>query len=296
MTFREEFQDFIKKSALSQNKAGEGMGYTGSVVSQWLGGSYKGNVEEVEAAARAWVGREQARRAKKQVPITRTETITRVINAITIAHEEKDIALMVGEAGVGKSTALRLYASENAHGTILIEVDDSMNKVALVQELAGALGVDRKTPYVELVRQIGNLLAERDYVVICDEADYLSDGCLELLRRIVNDKGCSGLVLAGLPRLEHRIKNLKNDHQQLASRVGVFLYVDGLKETDSEKIIRSVWPELGKDTVKAFQKAAGYSIRHLSKLIDRAHRTDLANGRDMPDAETVSVAGALLLK
>lgn len=296
MTFREEFQDFIKKNGLSQNKAGEGMGYTGSVVSQWLGGSYKGNVEEVEAAARSWMVREQARRARKRIPIARTETVTRVLNAIAIAHEEKDIALAVGDAGTGKSTALRLYAEEHSHGNILIEVDESMTKYALVQELASALNIDRKGSFTELVREVGSILADRDIVVICDEADYLSDGSLELLRRVVNDKGRSGLVLVGLPRLVHRIKNLKNDHQQLASRVGVLLYVEGLKDADSEKIIHSVWPDLDKDTVKAFQKAAGYSIRHLSKLMDRAHRTAVANGREQPDAETVAVAGALLLK
>jgi DNA transposition AAA+ family ATPase len=53
-----------------------------------------------------------------------------------------------------------------------------------------------------------------------DEADYLSDGSLELVRRVINDKAQTGVAPAGLPRLKYKLENLRNDHQQLPSRVG----------------------------------------------------------------------------
>lgn len=296
MAFREDFKDFIERNKISQNKAAEAAGYTGSVVSQWLSGTYKGDAEGVEAALRTWMEREKSRRASRAVPTIETETMRRITNAITIAHQERDIAVIVGPAGVGKTTALRRYQAANPNGAILIEVDDSMNKVALIQELAEKLGLAREGGHVELVRRAATTLAERDLVVIIDEADYLNDGALELCRRIVNDKGRSGLVLVGLQRLVFRIKSLKNDHEQLASRVGVLLEVEGLKQVDAEKIVHSVWPTMDKDCTALFLKTAGGSVRSLAKLIARAHLTAVANDKAMPDADIVRVAGALIFK
>jgi len=296
MTFREEFKEFLEKQKISQNKAGEAAGYTGSVVSQYLNGTYKGAVEGVEAALRTWMERERGRRARRSVPTTETENMRRITNAIAIAHEERDIAVIAGPAGVGKTTAIRSYAERNPNAVVLIEVDESMNKVSIIQELADRLGLDRKGSHTELVRRVCATLAERDLVVIIDEADYLNDGALELARRVVNDKGRSGLVLVGLQRLVFRIKNLKNDHQQLASRVGVLLEVEELKAADAERIVKSVWPELEKDAISAFVNVADGSVRALAKLIDRAHRAAVANDLPCPDAEIVKLSGAMILK
>jgi type II secretory pathway predicted ATPase ExeA len=38
-------------------------------------------------------------------------------------------------------------------------------------------------------------LRERDAILIIDEADYLSDACLELLRRAINDKAQTSVVI-----------------------------------------------------------------------------------------------------
>lgn len=296
MTLREEFKDFIDKQKISQAKAGEAAGYTGSVISQWLSGSYKGDTEAVETAVQAWMERERSRRARRSVAVVETEAIRKITNAITIAHEERDIAVVVGPAGVGKTTALRRYADAHSASCILIEVDESMNKISIIQELADCLGLDRKGSHTELVRRVHETLADRDLVVIIDEADYLNDGALELARRIVNDKGRSGLVLVGLQRLAFRIKNLKNDHQQLASRVGVLLEVEELKPADAEQILKSVWPGIGREAVGAFVKCADGSVRALAKLIDRSHRAAVGNGLDLPDAEIVRIAGSMILK
>jgi DNA transposition AAA+ family ATPase len=67
-----------------------------------------------------------------------------------------------------------------------------------------------------------------------DEADYLSDSSLELVRRIINDNAQTGVVLVGLSRLKYKLENLRNDHQQLTSRVGVLLEVKRLSKADAE--------------------------------------------------------------
>lgn len=298
MSVKQEFIEFLKKYGISQSKAAEGMGYSAGVVSTWLGDTYKGDLEAVETTARQWMDREESRRAKKSIPITPTETFNRVTRAVTMAHQNKDIALVVGEAGVGKSTALQAYVEANPHNAVIIKVDKIMTKQTLVQDLAEALGYEPKGSVPALAAKVYRTLADRDMVVIIDEADYLKDDALELLRQIVTDKGQSGLVLCGLPRLEFRIKTLTNDHQQIASRVGIFASLGGLRPVDAQTILGGVWPgvEKDKEALDAFWKACSGSLRRLSKLIESAHRTCVVNNLDKPNADVVSAASNLLLK
>jgi DNA transposition AAA+ family ATPase len=174
----------------------------------------------------------------------------------------------VGDSGTGKTTALRAYAAES-HSAILIEVDSSFTKNVLVSEIARAVGVDSKGGMTLVSARIVEALRGRDTVIMIDEADYLSDSSLELVRRIINDKAQTGVVLVGLPRLKYKLENLRNDHQQLTSRVGVLLEVKRLSKADAVKIINGVWRDLPKETVEAFVKTANGSVRTLTKLMGR---------------------------
>ena len=147
-----------------------------------------------------------------------------------------------------------------------------------------------------MVARVIEALKDRDAVLVIDEADYLSDSSLELVRRIINDKAKTGVVLVGLPRLEYKIRNLRNDHEQLASRIGVMVKLGKLKKGDAEKILSGVWGDLAKETVEAFIKTANGSTRTLVKLMGRVHQLMGINRLEKPDAEIIANAGELLMR
>ena len=280
---------------ISQSKAAQALGYSSGVVSAYKSRTYNGNVKAFEEAVNAWLKREARRIAKIDVPRAETATLDSIRKAVMMAQDDRDIAVIAGDSGTGKTTALRAYAAEN-HGAILIEVDSSFTKNVLVTEIAGALGVETKGSITAVIARIVEALNGRDTVVMIDEADYLSDGSLELVRRVINDKAETGVVLCGLPRLKYKLENLRNDHQQLTSRVGVLLEVKRLGKPDAVKIIEGVWRGLAKETVEAFVKTANGSVRTLVKLISRVHQVMEINRIATPDAEVVSTAGEMLMR
>jgi DNA transposition AAA+ family ATPase len=107
---------------------------------------------------------------------------------------------------------------------------------------------EKKTPY--------EIPAAQTAAMAQDEADYLSGGSLELVRRVINDKAQTGVVLAGLLRLEYKLENLRNDRQQLTSRVGALPEVKRLAKPDAIKVIEGVWKGLAHEVVDAFIKTA----------------------------------------
>jgi len=280
---------------ISQAKAAAALGYSGGVISAYKNRSYKGDTEKLEREIAAWLKREERRLDRLEVPVAETNSLAKIRKAVTIAQDEADVAVVIGEAGSGKTTALRQYAAES-QSALLVEVDPSFTQVTLMKEIARLLGVESKGGQTAVTGRIVDALTGRDAVLIVDEADYLSDASLELLRRVVNDKSGTGVVLVGLPRLEYKIRNLRNDHQQLQSRIGVMAKLAAMDRGDAERIVSGVWKDLPRQVLDAFAKTAGGSVRTLVKLMGRVHQGMVLNGAETPDEDIIHAAGELLMR
>ena len=273
------------------------MGYSSSVISAYCTGSYAGDVDKLESNIERWVSRQERAHAKKKVPIVETASLKAVMSAIETAHTEKDIALIIADAGSGKTTAAKRYAERNDKTALYIPVVSGMNRRILVTEIARQLSIETAcVAFNTLVTTVAEALSEKDSLVILDEADYLKADALEFTRRLVNDLGEAGLVLIGLPRLKGMILNLKNDHSQLASRIGVFLSLDGLSKTDAKTIARSVWEDCTEDVITAMYEISGADVRQFCKIIERMQNTMLANNLEKPDTDVVGMAGTMVLR
>jgi DNA transposition AAA+ family ATPase len=297
LEIKSRLEEALKKYELSQAAAAREIGYSSPVLSAYRSGTYQGDVATLEEAIVRWIARQARARERKRVAIVETDDLRRVANAIQIAHAEKDIALIVGDAGAGKSAAAAWYAGRNEKATALVNVVSGMNRRMLVQEIARQLSVDAdRTPLNTLVKNVSDALLERDMAVILDEADYLKADALEFSRRLVYDLGRSGLVLIGLPRLKYLIQNLRNDHRQLESRIGVFLSLSGLTKADAALIARSAWPSVDRKIVDAIYNISKTDARQFVKIIERTQGAMALNNVAEPDLEIVELAASLIMR
>jgi DNA transposition AAA+ family ATPase len=294
---KERLEATLDKYGISQNRAAKDIGYSSPVLSDYRNNKYSGDVESLEEAIVKWLGRVEQAHARKKVPVVETDQLRKICNAIALAHAEGDIALVVDDAGGGKTTAARRYAEQNPRTTIYIDVVRGMNVRGLTGKIAEALGLDTlRVNQQVLVQQVSAALADRNMVVILDEADYLKADALEFSRRLVNDLGKSGLVLVGLPRLTGTIQNLKNDHRQLESRIGVYLPLSGLSKKDGRKIAQSVWPDVDDEVVDAMYRVSRTDVRQFVKIIERAQNTMAVNKLQTVDLDVVETAAMLVIR
>ncbi|MDR0501872.1 MAG: AAA family ATPase [Treponema sp.] len=297
LQIKERLEEMLKKYGISQNRAAKDIGYSSPVLSDYRNGKYEGNTNTLEEAIVKWIARTEQAHARKRVEIVETGQLKKIINAIAMAHTEGDIALIVDDAGSGKTTAARYYANQNPRTTILVDVVKGMNSRTLTVKIAEQLGLDTiRVNQQVLIQNISAALADRNMVVILDEADYLKADALEFSRRLVNDLGQSGLVLVGLPRLTGTIQNLKNDHRQLESRIGVYLPLTGLTKPDAKKIAQSVWSDIEDEVVDAMYRISKTDVRQFVKIIERAQNTMAVNKLNSIDLDVVETAAMLVIR
>jgi DNA transposition AAA+ family ATPase len=297
LEIKERLEAALEKYGLSQAQAAREINYSSPVLSAYRSGTYRGDVVKLEEAIIQWLARQAKARERKRVPIVETEDLRRIANAVQIAHAEKDIALIIADAGAGKTTAAAWYAKNNEKATVLINVVAGMNRRMLVQEIARQLSMDTVRVQINaLIKNVSEALFERDMVVILDEADYLKADALEFTRRLVYDLGKSGLVLIGLPRLKYQIQNLRNDHRQLESRIGVYLPLAGLTRADAGSIAETVWPGIDRKIVDAVYGVSKTDVRQFTKIIERMQGTMAVNNVKAPDLEIVEVAASLVMR
>lgn len=161
--------------------------------------------------------------------------------------ETRDVGIVVGEAGTGKSTLIDLILSQVTQEHFrVIHLPLPQNKVReLYRGIASALGVNT-TMFGADAMKVVELLnfsfmeSKRPSLLLIDEAHLLGHICLNELRLLTNTRvGNEALVtmmLFGQPSL---VSTLKLPAMiPLTQRVGVWVNLNGLSESETADYIR----------------------------------------------------------
>lgn len=269
MSNQTELTELMSRKGYSQTRIAQSIGMSPAVINQYLKGSYKGDVEGVDALISSFLFRESEKEKTQRIipKFISTRTARRGMEVIRMAHLQGDINVIYGDAGMGKSMMLREYAGRN-RDVILIEADPGYTARVVLEELCHRLGLSRRGNMHELSESCINALRESGRLVILDEAENLPYRALETLRRI-HDKADIGLVLAGMPRLIINLKGKRGEYKQLYSRVGFALNLgESLPQEDITAIARSMLSDAEKNDVsEALFKASQGNARRLFKLV-----------------------------
>lgn len=270
----ETLQQYMADNGLSQNQVSAQLGVSSSTVSQYLKGKYQGDVAKVDKAVAELVARHAEKMRDVQSEFVLTPTAKRMLELCGLAHSLKDIYLLIGEAGLGKTMALTVYAKRTSN-VVMLEVDPTFSVKVMLTELCALLGVTAGRNNHAMITAIIDKLKGSDKLLIVDEAELLSHKPLEVLRRI-HDKSGVGMILSGMPRLRANLRGAKGEYKQLYSRVGCQLDIKNrLPERDINMMSQQA---LDTDAFgdKLYQVSGG-NARRLNKLLRGVKRMSVIN-------------------
>lgn len=265
-----------------------------STLSMWVNGKYAGNSKNVEKLVTAFLERqtEIAKIDLREIPFMMLSNAEAVFDIAYDCQVRREIGVLVGEAGSGKTMAVKEYTAKNG-GVILIEADLGYSAKVLFKELHRRLGLDGIGHIHDLFDKVVKRLENSNRLIIVDEAEYLPYRALELIRRI-NDKARIGILLTGLPRLIHNLSGFKGEYQQLYSRVGMVRRLDKFTEDDVEMLVKDFFPN-SNGVWKSFYKRSGGNGRLLEKMLLRSRDALQLNGLKTVNEDVVDAVSKILL-
>jgi len=295
MSYAEKLQKHIDRYKLPQTQVAKSLGKSRTMINQYLQGKYPGNVEELDEIVAAYLKREAKRLKKPKLAekILITDTVGTITDLLSTAYEECQNGVIYGRAGLGKTTALRVFAKQNPE-VVLIETLTTYTPNVLLKNIAKKIGVELRGSTNDINEAVIKRLQSSGRLLIVDEAENLSTRSLELLRRL-HDLAGIGLVLVGTPRLLSNLKGRHGELEQLYSRVTLYWDLgDSVPREELDAIARATLPELAdkaKLRGKIIEKAGG-SPRRLFKILSNMYRMRYLNARD--DGEILPMDEALL--
>ncbi len=223
----------------SQNKAANSLkGVSSATISQMLNGNWELIKDEM------W------KNVASQIGYTANQWQTveirdfKILNTLLAdARDNSNVFAVIGDAGTGKSVALRSFAESNKR-TYLLSCNEYWNRKMFLQELLTSMGRDYSgfTVGEMMYEAVSNLKKQVDPIIIMDEADKLSDQVLYFFITIYNQlEDHCGIVLIATSHLEKRIKRgiklNKKGYTEIFSRMGrKFIELKGLGFTDVKAI------------------------------------------------------------
>ena len=276
-----------------------GDGVSAATLSRWLRGIYDGDVAAVAERIEAWL---LTRRAGDALSLAKagldkhaeTDAATMIDDALSYAHWSKDIVLIHGPSGRGKTRAAERYRATHS-GVFYMPATRAMTKMAgLLSCLGEAVGVyPVSVSALNWERAIIARLREGNSLVILDEAHHLRDGLLDELRCIRDIAGC-GLGLIG----DNAVLMKVGRCPQILGRTGIRLNLKHLAAADVSAIAEG---PLGRVPTKAELKPLVMAARRkgglhtLRRVLAEAWKLARAEGRESIDTECLLVAVAAIV-
>lgn len=199
---RQRLKTFMKENKLTVSKLAKAIGTNTSVISRFNNKKYPGRIDilvnKLVNYMDSFSRHERSPKNRDYVNTTvakRIATVIKQTEAFGDPHEAK-IALIIGDAGHGKSICLEQYAKANKN-SLYVALDSTMTSTAIFSAIAKALGRDATGSLRKLTRRLEKYLDERQLTVMLDEASSLSVHKLDQLRQVITIKCKCPLIISG---------------------------------------------------------------------------------------------------
>lgn len=232
------------------------------------------------------------------------EALARLSHAV----EERELAVLTGEVGAGKTTLTRALVDAFADRCrFAFVVNPALPPAQLLEAVAQGFGIVGARRKADVWSALGERLAALDAegllpVVIVDEAQLLAGRAaydeLRLLGNLAaDDHPLVGLVLVGQPELRARLR--AKGGEAFAQRVGVAYHVGALDAEETGRYLAHRLRVAGRDAplftddaVAAVHARSGGLPRRVNQLAANALLEGFARDAPRIDADVVLAAAA----
>lgn len=187
----EKVEVLQKERKLSQNGVAQLVGVSGTALSQARSGKLTNTQKFFDILEAYFAVKEKAKLTYSELKYVPTSISEHIYDVIALCQVKGGLAVVCGDAGIGKSKAAQKFASDNPSNSFLITINPCLTNVkSLLKIIADRIGAGQEKSVNDLWFSIANKLSDGT-VLIFDEAQHLTVKTIEVLRSFsdyFNDK------------------------------------------------------------------------------------------------------------
>ncbi len=264
----------------SQNKAAESLrGTSPGTVSAILNGKWKNVSDEMFRSIADQTG--AGRNADRGWVTVETRPFKEITYAMEDAQAYTNVTWVVGDAGCGKTTTARTYASEHRE-VFYVLCSEDMRRGDFVREIARMTGVkaDGCTLRETWGLVMGELIQMDSPLLVFDEADKLTEPVFHYFISLYNklEDRC-GVIFLSTDYIKKRVQNglryCKPGYKEFYSRMGRKFYE--LADTTAQDVYgvcvrNGVTEKRDIDEIIRDAETCGFDLRRVKKAVHRKKR------------------------
>lgn len=271
--------EFMEETQTSQSQISRETGFSPTTISQFINGTYNGNVAEIAKAIENYLGiaRERMHNTKATVFYEGLQNTQIALFAARYAHKNCEVVLLSGDAGAGKTTALEHYKRNNT-GVIFVTANICMSSAtAILQEIANAMGKHIQGNKKQIMKSLIEILSDSKRLIIIDEADQLTFSALQAVRNL-NDKAHVGILFSGNNKIYNQMVMGSKCTEFDQIRTRIFVRPKVSNEYSIEEM-EHIFPNTEQDALRTLLKIAEReSLRIAVKLFNTVIEMGISNG------------------
>ncbi|EDQ5929968.1 AAA family ATPase [Salmonella enterica] len=269
-----QLKDVMDTHGYSQGQVARAIGRSVTAMNLYVQGKYNGDIADMEERIGNFIRRVREKQNALRIDerFVPTATASSGLEVLSYAHQECEICVLYGAAGLGKTMIIKEYARRD-DTVILIEADPGYTARTLLEELCGRLRLSKNGNIHTLIDLCVEKLKGSGRLLVIDEAELLPYRALEVVRRL-HDKAGIGVVMAGMPRLIVNLKGKRGEFAQLYSRVALALDLgNALARQDFDQIAVDLMPEAENQKIRdALYNQSKGNARRLFKMARGVYR------------------------
>lgn len=281
------FEDRCRRLELTYNKAAKQLGVSPALVSQIRNNNWDNISEERWREVAIW-----SESIVSSWKLRQTANLDTIQNICEDAQQNSRFLAISAATGLGKTTALKYYASNNPNAFYTLGTN-TMQRTDFLDAIQRSMSLDVSgTIYARTSAIIKKLNATPNALVIIDDTSKVPDSALRLLQVIYDETEFrTGIVIAGTEHLKRYIFKMaardKMGFREIKRRIGYWQDLSPI----TEQWIKVVCNDFGiveYSSIKLVQKMAlDYgSLRELLTNYQRAHAKGLFE--EMTEVEAIA--------
>lgn len=219
-----KLEEFIKTKS-SAKQASLILGVPDTTLSKLKKGTYEGDVEKQIKKLSDYFEMEE-KRSKLPVNVSTdyigTSISTEIYDILSLCQIKGGLAVVAGDAGIGKTKAILKYLKDHPNNTISITMNTCFSSVkSLLKPIAKRVNAGKSRLQDEMWNSILEKLSD-GMLLIIDEAQFLTYSQIEALRGFSDyfgDMGQTlGIALVGNPGILFTMESRRGEFDQIISR------------------------------------------------------------------------------